>query len=90
MQTVLPQGNLLSFYLLIMSFSAFQYYFRIFVTLYNEVAGCYISVMMDYVSLLSNRDVYLIGKQEGKADYGWMEILNTKYQPWDEFSLRGI
>jgi hypothetical protein len=53
-----------------MSFSAFQYYFRIFVTLYNEVAGCYISVMMDYVSLLSNRDVYLIGKQEGKADYG--------------------
>jgi hypothetical protein len=69
MQTVLPQRNSFSFYLLIMSFSAFHYYFRIFVTLYNEVAGCYISVMMDSVSLLSSCEVYLMGKQESKADY---------------------
>jgi hypothetical protein len=50
MQTVLSQGNLVLFYLLIMSFSAFQYYFRIFVILYNEVTGCYISIIIDYVS----------------------------------------
>jgi hypothetical protein len=40
MTTELSKANSISFYLLIMSFSAFYYNFN------NEVAGCYISVIM--------------------------------------------